>query len=63
MVEDYICGVLEYDVVLIDGLLSVFRMSLLSLASGYVKANKLLRRISSDLLNLFKTPTNAHIFI
>jgi hypothetical protein len=48
--EDYIYSVLEYDVVLIDGLLSVFRMSLLSLAPGYANVSKLLRRISSDLL-------------
>jgi len=48
--KDYIYSVLEYDVLLIDGLLSVFRMILLSLASGYANASKLLGRNGSDLL-------------
>jgi len=46
---DYIYSVLEYDVVLIDGL-SVFRISFLSLASGYANASTMLGRISSVLL-------------
>ena len=46
---DYIYSVLEYDVVLIDGL-SVFRISFLSLASGYANASTMLGRISSFLL-------------